>query len=98
MGIAKSALETSVKYLAEDLGRENIRVNAISAGPIKTLAAAGINDFNKILEIYEQKSPIKNNINKEDVAKVAYFLISDLSSAITGQTLYVDNGFNIMGY
>ena len=98
MGIAKSALETSVKYIAVDLGKKNIRVNAISAGPIKTLAAAGINDFNKILEIYEQKSPIKNNINKEDVAKVAYFLISDLSSAITGQTLYVDNGFNIMGY
>ncbi len=98
MGLAKASLETSVLYLADSLGKSKIRVNAISAGPIKTLAAAGINDFNKILEIYEQKSPIKNNINKEDVAKVAYFLISDLSSAITGQTLYVDNGFNIMGY
>ena len=98
MGLAKASLETSVLYLADSLGMNKIRVNAISAGPIKTLAAAGINDFNKILEIYEQKSPIKNNINKEDVAKVAYFLISDLSSAITGQTLYVDNGFNIMGY
>ena len=98
MGLAKASLETSVLYLADSLGRSRIRVNAISAGPIKTLAAAGINDFNKILEIYEKKSPIKNNINKEDVANVAYFLISDLSSAITGQTIYVDNGFNIMGY
>ena len=98
MGLAKASLETSVLYLADSLGKNKIRVNAISAGPIKTLAAAGINDFNKILEIYEQKSPIKNNIKKEDVANVAYFLISDLSSAITGQTLYVDNGFNIMGY
>ena len=98
MGLAKASLETSVIYLADSLGKNKIRVNAISAGPIKTLAAAGINDFNKILEIYEQKSPIKNNIKKEDVANVAYFLISDLSSAITGQTLYVDNGFNIMGY
>ena len=98
MGLAKASLETSVRYLADSLGKNKIRVNAISAGPIKTLAAAGINDFNKILEIYEQKSPIKNNIKKEDVANVAYFLISDLSSAITGQTLYVDNGFNIMGY
>ena len=98
MGLAKASLETSVMYLADSLGGNKIRINAISAGPIKTLAAAGINDFNKILEIYEKKSPIKNNINKEDVANVAYFLISDLSSAITGQTIYVDNGFNIMGY
>tara|TARA_Y100000768_G_C23903613_1_gene646431 strand:- start:393 stop:1163 length:771 start_codon:yes stop_codon:yes gene_type:complete len=98
MGIAKASLETSVLYLADSLGKNKIRVNAISAGPIKTLAAAGINDFNKILEIYEQKSPIKCNINKEDVANVAYFLVSDLSTAITGQTIYVDNGFNIIGY
>jgi len=98
MGLAKASLEASVIYLADSLGQNKIRVNAVSAGPIKTLAAAGINDFNKILEIYEQKSPIKNNINKEDVANVVYFLISDLSSAITGQTIYVDNGFNIIGY
>jgi len=98
MGVAKASLETSIIYLADSLGKNKTRVNAISAGPIKTLAAAGISDFNKILEIYEQKSPIKNNINTEDIAKVAYFLISDLSSAITGQTLYVDNGFSIMGY
>ena len=75
-----------------------IRVNAISAGPIKTLAAAGISGFNKILDIYEEKSPIKENINTDDVARVAYFLLSDYSRAITGQTIYVDNGFNIIGY
>tara|TARA_Y100000768_G_scaffold388821_1_gene387534 strand:- start:1898 stop:2668 length:771 start_codon:yes stop_codon:yes gene_type:complete len=98
MGLAKASLEASVLYLADSLGKNKIRVNAISAGPIKTLAAAGINDFNKILDVYEQKSPIKSNIKTEDVAKVAYFLISDLSSAVTGQTLYVDNGFNIIGY
>jgi enoyl-[acyl-carrier protein] reductase I len=98
MGIAKASLECSVKYLADSLGEENIRVNAISAGPIKTLAAAGITGFNKILNIYEEKSPIKKNITSEEVAKVAYFLLSDLSTSVTGQTIYVDNGFNIVGY
>ena len=98
MGLAKASLESSVRYLADSLGENKIRINAISAGPIKTLAAAGINDFNKILRVYEEKSPIKSNITTEDVAKVAYFLISDFSSAITGQTLYVDNGFNLVGY
>ena len=98
MGIAKASLESSVKYLADSLGEKNIRVNAISAGPIKTLAASGISGFNKILEIYEDKSPIKANITSEDVAKTAFFLLSDYSTAITGQTIYVDNGFNIIGY
>ena len=98
MGVAKASLETSVMYLAESLGDKKIRVNAISAGPIKTLAASGISGFSKILEVYKEKSPIKSNISAEDVAKVAYFLMSDYSSAITGQTIYVDNGFNIMGY
>ena len=98
MGVAKASLESSVMYLADSLGNKKIRVNAISAGPIKTLAASGISGFNKILEVYEEKSPIKKNITSEDVAKVAYFLISDLSSAVTGQTLYVDNGFNVIGY
>ena len=98
MGVAKASLETSVMYLAESLGDKKIRVNAISAGPIKTLAASGISGFSKILEVYKEKSPIKSNISTEDVAKVAYFLMSDYSSAITGQTIYVDNGFNIMGY
>ena len=98
MGLAKASLECSVKYLADSLGEEEIRVNAISAGPIKTLAAAGISGFNKILDIYKEKSPLKKNITTDDVANVAYFLISDLSSSITGQTIYVDNGFNIVGY
>ena len=98
MGVAKASLETSVMYLAESLGDKKIRVNAISAGPIKTLAASGISGFSKILEVYEEKSPIKSNISADDVAKVAYFLMSDYSSAITGQTIYVDNGFNIIGY
>ena len=80
------------------MGDKRIRVNAVSAGPIKTLAAAGISGFNKILDVYQERSPIKNNISTEDVAKVVCFLLSDYSCAITGQTLYVDNGFNIMGY
>ena len=98
MGLAKASLECSVKYLADSLGEEEIRVNAISAGPIKTLAAAGISGFKKILDIYKEKSPLKKNITTDDVANVAYFLISDLSSSVTGQTIYVDNGFNIVGY
>tara|TARA_Y100000992_G_scaffold302165_1_gene275294 strand:- start:1086 stop:1856 length:771 start_codon:yes stop_codon:yes gene_type:complete len=98
MGLAKASLECSVKYLADSLGEDEIRINAISAGPIKTLAAAGISGFNKILDIYKEKSPMKRNITSDDVANVAYFLISDLSSSITGQTIYVDNGFNIVGY
>jgi enoyl-[acyl-carrier protein] reductase I len=98
MGLAKASLECSVKYLADSLGEDEIRVNAISAGPIKTLAAAGISGFNKILDIYKEKSPLKKNITTDDVANVAYFLISDLSTSVTGQTIYVDNGFNIVGY
>ena len=98
MGIAKASLESSVLYLADSLGDRRIRVNAVSAGPIKTLAAAGINGFNKILDVYQERSPIKDNISTEDVAKVVYFLLSDYSSAVTGQTIYVDNGFNIMSY
>ena len=98
MGLAKASLECSVKYLADSLGEQEIRVNAISAGPIKTLAAAGISGFNKILDIYKEKSPLKKNITTDDVANVAYFLISDLSSSVTGQIIYVDNGFNVVGY
>ena len=82
MGLAKASLECSVKYLADSLGEEEIRVNAISAGPIKTLAAAGISGFNKILDIYKEKSPLKKNITTDDVANVAYFLISDLSLSL----------------
>ena len=98
MGVAKASLESSVLYLADSLGERRIRVNAVSAGPIKTLAAAGISGFSKILDIYQEKSPIKTNITTDDVAKAVYFLLSDYSSAITGQTIYVDNGFNIIGY
>ena len=98
MGVAKASLESSVLYLADSLGDKRIRVNAVSAGPIKTLAAAGISGFNKILDVYQQKSAIKDNITTADVAKVVFFLLSDYSNAITGQTIYVDNGFNIIGY
>ena len=98
MGVAKASLESSVLYLADSLGDIRVRVNAVSAGPIKTLAAAGISGFNKILDVYQEKSAIKDNITTDDVAKVVYFLLSDYSNAITGQTIYVDNGFNIICY
>lgn len=97
MGIAKAALEASVRYLAENLGREQIRVNAISAGPIKTLSAKGIKDFNSILTVVEEKSPLHKNVTTEQVGNVATFLLSNMSEAITGQVIYADNGYNIMG-
>ena len=97
MGLAKSALETSVKYLAEDLGEKNIRVNAISAGPIKTLAASGISDFNSMLNLHAQNAPLRRNMTQEDVAKAALYLCSDLASGVSGEIHYVDGGFNIMG-
>ncbi len=97
MGIAKAALEASVRYLAENLGKDNMRVNAISAGPIKTLSAKGIKDFNSILTVVEQKAPLHKNVTQEQVGYVASFLLSSMASAITGQVIYVDNGYNIMG-
>lgn len=97
MGVAKAALEASVRYLAEDFGQQQIRVNSISAGPIKTLSAKGIKDFNNMLHHAQQKSPLRRNIESEEVAKTATFLVSDYSSGITGETLYVDAGYNIMG-
>lgn len=97
MGVAKAALEASVRYLAADLGEQGIRVNAISAGPIKTLAAAGISGFRKILGHIEEHAPLKKNITQEDVGRTALFLASDLSSAITGEIIYVDAGFHVMG-
>lgn len=97
MGIAKAALESSVRYLADNLGKENIRVNSISAGPIKTLSAKGIKDFNSILTIVEEKAPLHRNVTTEEVGNVATFLLSNMSSAITGQVIYADNGYNIMG-
>ena len=97
MGIAKAALEASVKYLAADLGQKGIRVNAISAGPVKTLAAMGIAGFRDILSVVEKKAPLKRNITTEDIAKTALYLLSDLSSGVTGDIIYVDAGYNIVG-
>ncbi len=97
MGVAKAALETSVRYLAENLGREGIRVNAVSAGPIKTLSAKGIKDFSSSLTVVEEKSPLHRNVTTTQVGNVATFLLSEMSDAITGQVIYADSGFNIMG-
>lgn len=97
MGVAKAALEMTTKYLAEDLGKDGIRVNAISAGPIKTLAAAGIGDFRFMLKWNEAHSPLKKNVSIHEVGNSGMYLLSDLSSAVTGEIHYVDSGFNIMG-
>jgi enoyl-[acyl-carrier protein] reductase I len=97
MGVAKAALEASVRYLAADLGQENIRVNAISAGPIKTLAASGIPQFRDMLAAFAEKAPLKRNVTQEDVAKTGLYLLSPLASGVTGEVLYVDCGFNTMG-
>ena len=97
MGIAKAALEASTRYLSYNLGKDNIRVNAISAGPIKTLSAKGIKDFNSILTIVEEKAPLHRNVSIEEVGNIATFLLSNMSSSITGQVIYADNGYNIMG-
>ncbi len=97
MGIAKAALEASVRYLAENLGKEGIRVNSVSAGPIKTLSAKGIKDFSSILNIVEEKAPLHRNVTTTEVGNVATFLLSEMSSSITGQVIYADNGYNIMG-
>jgi len=96
MGVAKAALESSVRYLAHDLGKKGIRVNAISAGPIKTLAASGIGDFRMILRWNELNSPLKRNVSIEDVGKSALYLLSDLGSGVTGEVLHVDSGYHIM--
>ena len=97
MGVAKAALEASVRYLAENLGKEGIRVNAISAGPIKTLSAKGIKDFSSILTVVEEKAPLHRNVTTTQVGNVATFLLSDMADAITGQVIYADSGYNIMG-
>jgi enoyl-[acyl-carrier protein] reductase I len=97
MGLAKASLEANVRYMAQSLGPDNIRVNAISAGPIKTLAAAGIADFRKILGHVEAHAPLRRNVTIEDVGNVAAFLCSDLSAGITGDVVYVDAGYNIAG-
>ena len=97
MGVAKAALETSVQYLAADLGPDNIRVNAISAGPIKTLAASGIGDFRYILKWNEYNAPLKRNVTIEDVGGSALYLLSDLASGVTGENLHVDAGYHVVG-
>jgi enoyl-[acyl-carrier protein] reductase I len=97
MGVAKAALEASVRYLAADLGPEGIRVNAISAGPIKTLAASGIRGFKAILGAVEEKTPLRRNVTQADVGNAALFLCSELGAGVTGEVLYVDSGYNIMG-
>ena len=97
MGVAKSALETSVKYLAADLGRDNVRVNAISAGPIRTLAASGIGDFNLILKWNELNSPMGRNVTIDDVGGAGLYLLSDLASGVTGEVHHVDAGYNVIG-
>ena len=97
MGIAKASLEANVRYMAQSLGPEGIRVNAISAGPIRTLAASGISDFRKILDFVQNNAPLRRNVTIDDVGNVAAFMCSDLAAAITGEVTYVDCGFNIVG-
>ncbi len=97
MGVAKAALEASTRYLAEDLGKHNIRVNAISAGPINTLSARGVKGMGAMLKHIAANSPLRRNVEAREVGNTALFLVSDLSSAITGETIYVDCGFNIIG-
>ncbi len=95
MGVAKAALECSARYMASDLGRDNIRVNIVSPGPILTRAASGVGGFRQMLKEFAEKTPLQKPVNTEDVASAAMFLLSELSAGITGQTLFVDNGFNI---
>jgi len=97
MGVAKAALEASVRYMAEDLGKKNIRVNSISAGPIKTLAASGVGDFRYILKWNEYNSPLRRNVTIEEVGNSALFLLSDMGSAVTGENMHVDAGYHIVG-
>jgi len=97
MGVAKAALEASVRYLAEDLGRNNVRVNAISAGTIKTLAASGIGDFREIMKWNETNSPLRRTVTQSEVGKSALYLLSDLGSGVTGEILHVDAGYHIIG-
>jgi len=97
MGVAKAALEASVRYLAADLGKGNIRVNAISAGPIKTLAASGIADFRYILKWNEYNSPLRRTVSIEDVGGGGLYLLSDLGAAVTGEVLHIDAGYHVVG-
>ena len=96
MGVAKAALEANTRYLANDLGPRGIRVNAISAGPIKTVSAMGVGDFSSLLERIEARAPLRRNVDQAAVGNSAMFLLSDLSRGVTGHTLYVDAGYSIM--
>ena len=97
MGVAKAALEASIRYLAKDLGKDGFRINGISAGPIKTLSAKGIKDFGSILDVVEEKAPLHRNVTTKDVGDATAFLFSNMSNAITGEIIHVDNGFSIIG-
>jgi enoyl-[acyl-carrier protein] reductase I len=97
MGVAKAALEASVRYLAADLGPKNVRVNAISAGPIKTLAASGIGDFRYILKWNELNAPMRRSVTIDEVGNSALYFLSDLGAGVTGETLHVDNGYHVVG-
>ncbi len=97
MGAAKAALEANIRYLAKDLGKIDVRINGISAGPIKTLSAKGIKDFNSILDVVEEKAPLHQNVTPKQVGDATSFLFSDMASAITGEIIHVDNGFSIIG-
>ncbi|MBX3442376.1 MAG: enoyl-ACP reductase [Planctomyces sp.] len=97
MGLCKSALESAVEYIASELGPHGMRVNALSAGPVRTISASGVGDFKKMLTLYETFAPLRRNISEEEVGKTAMFLLSDLASGITGETLHVDSGYHIMG-
>ncbi|MCP1122886.1 enoyl-[acyl-carrier-protein] reductase FabI [Bacillus sp. AFS018417] len=97
MGVAKASLDASVKYLANDLGKHNIRVNSVSAGPIRTLSAKGVGDFNSILKQIEERAPLRRNVTQEEVGNTALFLFSDLASGVTGENIHVDSGYHILG-
>lgn len=97
MGVAKASLEASVRYLAEDIGKDGIRVNAISAGPIRTLSAKGVSGFNEINKVIEEKAPLRRHVDQDQVGDATMFLISDLSRGITGEVIHVDSGFHIIG-
>ena len=97
MGVAKASLEASVRYLAEDIGKDNIRINAVSAGPIRTLSAKGVSGLNDIHSVIEEKAPLRRNVDQEQVGDTSMFLLSDLSRGITGDVLHVDSGYHIMG-
>src|SRR5699024_6324151 len=97
MGVAKAALEASMRYLAEDIGKDNVRINAISAGPVRTLSAKGVSGLNDIHGVIEESAPLRRNIDQDQVGDATLFLLSDLARGVTGEVLHVDSGYHIMG-